>query len=101
MPLPWWVRRRVSRQALSGNRSNSSCSVFPAGLPALLARRRQGADVLLGDHQVVPPNLARALLGLGHVAVEPDGVDVEIQRASPSEAWEWPTALDSNTFTLR
>jgi hypothetical protein len=38
---------------------------------SLPTHRSQGADVLSGDHQVVPPDLACALFGLGHVAIEP------------------------------
>ena len=65
-----------------------------------LTDRRQGADVLPGDHDVVPPDLAHTRLGLGHVAVEPDGVDVEFGCTSPGEAGKGLAAFNSNTLTL-
>lgn len=70
-------------------------------LPASRIHRCQRSDVLFGHHQVVPPYLARALLGSRHVAIEPDGVNVEFWRASPSEAWEGPTTLDGDSFAPR
>jgi len=62
--------------------------------------RGDGADVLLGDDEVVPPHQALALLGLGHVAVEPDGVGVEFGHASPFEAREGLATSDGYALAL-
>src|SRR5262245_57822398 len=58
------------------------------------------ADVLLGDHEVGPPALAGARLGLAHIAVDPERVDVQLRNAPPVEAGERLSPLDGNAPPL-